>query len=530
MSEPRTLARSSTIVAVGTALSRATGFLRIAAIAYALGVTTLAGTYSYANEVPNIVYELLLGGVLTATLVPLFVRRFEAHDDEAVSAICTAAIVGLLAITVIGVLIAPWIVELYLLDVHGPGRAQQQELATTLLRLFMPQMLFYGIVTLATAMLNARRRFAAAAFAPILNNVVVIAVFLTLPSLVNGSPTVRDVLDDDALLLLLGLGTTAGIAAVALVLVPAVRAAGVRIRFVAGAWRHQAVHTMLRLSGWTMGYVIANQIALLVVTILANGTNGGPFVYVSAYAFFQLPFGLFVVSLMTTFTPELSSAAARGDTAALRDHLTKGLRYAVVAVVPATALYLALARPLVVLLLQRGNFSSADASLVADTLTAFAVGLVPFSLYLFSLRAFYANHDTFTPFWVNCLENVANIALAFPLYAWLGIPGLALAYGIAYLLAALLTFGVLQRRLDAVDVPALASTLGRALIAGAATALVAWIAAELLGWDSSARALLTIVVSGGVGIATYLGSGALLRIHELSALGTLARGALRRTP
>ena len=159
--------RSSAVVAVGTALSRLTGFVRIAAIAYALGVTALAGTYSYANETPNIVYELLLGGVLTATLVPLFVRHFESHDEDAAAAVFTVSILVLLAITVVGMLLAPWIVDLYTLRVHGPNRAQQQELATDLLRLFMPQMLFYGIATLATAMLNARRRFAAAAFAPI---------------------------------------------------------------------------------------------------------------------------------------------------------------------------------------------------------------------------------------------------------------------------------------------------------------------------------------------------------------------------
>ena len=202
--------RSSAVVAVGTALSRLTGFVRIAAIAYALGVTALAGTYSYANETPNIVYELLLGGVFTATLVPLFVKYFESDDEDAASAVTTVSMLALLAVTVLGVLFAPLIVRLYTLDVHGPGRANQQELATELLRLFMPQMLFYGIVALATAMLNAQRRFVAAAFAPILNNVVVIAVFLMLPRIASESLSVHSVLDDDALVLLMGVGTTAG--------------------------------------------------------------------------------------------------------------------------------------------------------------------------------------------------------------------------------------------------------------------------------------------------------------------------------
>src|SRR5262249_41955494 len=155
-----------------------------------------------------------------------------------------------------------------------------------------------------------------------------------------------------------------------------------RLRFLP-AWRHPAVLTMLRASGWTVGYVVANQLALFVVTVLANATRGGPFVYISAYAFFQLPHGLFAVSLMTTYTPELARAGARSALGELRARLSEGLRLATVAIVPAAALYLGLARPLVVALLQHGAFSGTDAQAVADTLAAFAAGLLPFSLYLF---------------------------------------------------------------------------------------------------------------------------------------------------
>ncbi|MFI5053831.1 MAG: murein biosynthesis integral membrane protein MurJ [Acidimicrobiia bacterium] len=520
------LVRSSAVVAVGTALSRATGFVRIAAIAYALGVTALAGTYSYANETPNIVYELLLGGVLTATLVPLFVKHFETRDEDAASAIFTVSMLVLAGVTVIGVLLAPWIVSLYTLNVHGVGRADQQELATSLLRLFMPQMLFYGMVALATAMLNARRRYAAAAFAPVLNNVVVIAVFLVLPRLADHSLTVRSVLNDDALVLLIGLGTTAGVAVMALALLPPLSRAHLRLRFLP-AWRHPAVLTMLRLSGWTVGYVVANQIALFVVTVLANGTAGGPFIYISAYAFFQLPHGLFAVSLMTTFTPEMASAAARDDLGALRGQLSRGMRLATVVVVPAAALYIGLARPIIVTLLQRGAFSAADASVVADTLVAFAVGLLPFSLYLFAMRAFYARHDTFTPFWINCVENAVNIALAFPLYAWLGIPGLALAFSSAYFVAAGLTFAVLHQRLHGIDGRRIATTVTKVLTAGTVMAAVTWALGRSIGWATTGEAIVSVVVGTVVGAAVYLGLLLVMRVEELTALIALVPGRRR---
>ncbi len=228
------LLRSSAVVGVGTALSRVTGFVRVAAIAYALGVSTLAGVYSYANETPNIVFELLLGGVLTATLVPLFVKHVEDRDDDATSAVFTVAVIALVGITILGEILAPWIVRLYTLRVSGGDADRQRELATSLLRCFMPQMFFYGVTALATAMLQARRRFAAAAFAPILNNVVVVALFLSIPRFVDRPITVNRVLDDTPLLILIGLGTTAGIAAMAIVLWPALRRAGVHLRFLPG--------------------------------------------------------------------------------------------------------------------------------------------------------------------------------------------------------------------------------------------------------------------------------------------------------
>jgi putative peptidoglycan lipid II flippase len=520
------LVRSSALVAVGTALSRVTGFARIAAIAYALGASTLAGTYSYANEAPNIVYELLLGGVLTATLVPLFVRYHETHDEDAPSAIFTVAIVALAGITVVGVLAAPWIVDLYTLNVKGGNVAQQQELATALLRLLMPQMLFYGIAALATAMLNAQRRFLAAAFAPVLNNAVAAAVFLMLPRVADGSLTVDNVLHDDALILLIGLGTTAGVVVMAVALLPPLARLHSHLRFLP-RWRHPAVRLMVRLSGWTVGYVIANQIALLIVTILANGTDGGPFIYISAYAFFQLPHGLFAVSLMTTFTPELARAATRDDLPSLRVQVSRGIRLAALVIVPASAMYIGLARPIIVALLQRGSFDAADASAVSDTLLAFSVGLLPFSVYLFAMRAFYARHDTFTPFWLNCIENAVNVALAFPLYAWLGIPGLALAFSLAYTVAAIITLVVLRAQLHGIDGAQLWSSLSRIVVAGAAVAGISWGVGELVGWSNFVEAVVAVGAGALAGGVVYLGMLVLLRIEERSALLALVPARLR---
>jgi putative peptidoglycan lipid II flippase len=271
---PDQLVRASAGVAVGTLLSRVTGLARVGVLAYAIGRASLADTYNLANSTPNIVYELLLGGVLSATLVPLFVEHVQRRDERATAAVFTVTMTVLVALSALAIVFAPLIARLYTFRVDSADQAAQREVATLLIRLFLPQMCFYGFTALATAALNARRRYAAAAFAPTLNNVVVIATLLAFTAIASGSPEdwrdVDRIRDHTGLVWLLGLGTTAGIAVTALALVPSLRAAGMRFRPVFD-WGHDAVRRMLRLSGWTVGYVVANQCALLFVIVLAFG-------------------------------------------------------------------------------------------------------------------------------------------------------------------------------------------------------------------------------------------------------------------
>jgi putative peptidoglycan lipid II flippase len=518
------LVRSSAVVGIGTATSRITGLLWRAAAAYAIGITALSGTYAFANETPNMLYELLVGGVLTATLVPQFVRHFQEDDEEATSAVVTVAMLVLIGLSVLGVLLAPWIADLLTLRVTGPGQGPQRQLATDLVRCFMPQIALYGLTALCTAMLQARRRFAAAAFAPNLNNLVLIGLFLSLPHLAARPITVEHVLHDTALLLYLGLGTTAAVGAMAFSLLPALRGARIHLRFVA-SWRHRAVRTVLRLSGWTVGYVIANQIALWIVLVLANGRTGGPAAYLLAYTLFQLPHGLFAVSIMTTAGPELAAAAR--DLPALRHRFARALRLILTIVIPAAALSVALARPAIVALLQRGAFSSGDSALVADTVVAFAVGLPFFSAYLFALRAFYSLDDTRTPFLLNCLENAVNVALAVALIGPLGIPGLAYAFSSAYAVAAVVTLAVLSRRIGGLQGRGIETTVVKVSLASAAAGLPAWLVAEAIGWSGGVDALAATLAGLGVGVVVLpIGLG-LTRVEEWQALLASARPARR---
>jgi len=524
------LVRSSAVVGLGTGLSRLTGLLRVAALTYALGATLLSDAYNLANTTPNIVYELILGGILSATLVPVFVENHERDDDDSTSAVLSVAFVVLLGLTVAAIVAAPWIVRLYTLRLDPAAAAEQEAVAVPLLRLFLPQILFYGLTALGTALLNSRRRFAVPAFAPVLNNVIVIAVMLAVPRVAKNGLSISTVRNDSTLLLLLGLGTTAGIVAMTLVLWPAIRAAHIKMRWRLD-WRNRSVITVARLSGWTVGYAIANQLALFAVLALANGSGAGDVsAYTYAFIFFQLPHGLFAVSIMTAFMPDLSSFASRGDFGRYRDRFALGFRLLALVILPAAVGYVLLARPLVSVLLERGAFNGADAVLTGDVLSAFALGLLGFSVYLYVLRGFYTLKDTRTPFFVNLGENGLNVVLAFALVGRLGVQGLALAYAAAYTVSAVVAAVLLRRRIGGFGGAHTASSLARIGAATATMAGVVWLIVQTVGSESGSGALLQVGAAVVAGVAVYAAALLLLRVDDVTELVAQLRSRRRGVP
>lgn len=520
-----TLLRSSTLVAAGTALSRITGLARTMVLAYVLGTLVVADAYNLANTAPNVIYDLVLGGVLSATLVPVLVARLEAGDDDGVRAVNTVLTVLLVALTVAAVAAAPLIIGLYTWTMDPVDRARQEALAVPLLRLFLPQVLFYGLTAIGTALLNARRRFASAAFAPVLNNVVVTAVLLAFRRAAGANPDADDITGDTALLVLLGLGTTAGIVAMAAALWPDVRRAGLPSgwRF---APRDPAVRQILVLSGWMVGYVLTNQVGLVVLLALANGAGqpGAVSAWSYAYLFFQLPYGLFAVTVMTTFLPELASAHSAGDAGRYRDRFLLGLRAIVVVVLPSAAALGVLATPAVTILFERGAFDGASTALTADALRAFAVGLPGFAAYLYALRGFYARQDTRTPFMINLAQTALTLALAAPLSARWDLVGVVAAFSAAYTVGAVGALGVLHRhaggRFDTVAVGAVA----RSVLATVVMAGVSWSVAAAVDGRGASGAAVELTTAGVVGVGAYLAVLVATRSDDLAMVRRRLRG------
>jgi putative peptidoglycan lipid II flippase len=530
------LVRSTASMAVGTALSRVTGFLRVAAMAFALGVaeSRLADAYAVANNIPNIVYELILGGVLTSVFVPVFVQQLAKRSSReawrSAQAVMTVTFLVLLVVTAVGILAAPWIVRLYTLRVPAEARPAVQDLATLFLRFFMPQILLYGMGAVATGLLNAHRRFAVPMFAPILNNLVVIASFLTfafMPGPDRPSPEAITL----AQKLVLAIGTTAGVAAMTVALWPSLRRIGFRWRWAAEP-RSEAVRSLIRLSGWAVLYVVINQLGLLVVIVLAGARQGAYAAYQIAFIFFQLPHAIFSVSIMTALLPSLSEDWVRRDRRDFRADLARGIRASAFVVVPAAAGYLVLAVPIVRLLIEHGVATGASTALVASVLTFFSLGLFQFSAFMLCLRAFYAMQDTRTPALINVfavgLNTVANLVL-FPI---LGVRGLALGHALAYTFAATAAALILRRRLGGLEGRVLAGGMARVLVAAALTGAAAWGGSRLIFETIGADTLIEQIVQVGAGVLAglviFLGAAMLFRMEEFELVRRTVLGGIRR--
>ena len=532
---PRGLLRSSGVMASGTVLSRILGFGRNAVLAAAIGTDLLATTFNVANTVPNIIYILVAGGVLNAVFVPQLVRAMAAGDGGRAytDRLLTLAGLVLLGITVLATVAAPVVIWVY-----TPGSWSSTDVTTATAFAFwcLPQIAFYGVYAMLGQVLNARGSFGPMMWAPIVNNVVAIATGLVFIALFTvdvkspGSVSAGEIA-------LLGAGTTAGVALQAAVLVPVLRRTGFGFspRF---DFRGAGLGKARDLAKWSLLFVLANQLAYVVVVNLAArvdkaaqdtiGYGVGYTAYAYAYLIFILPHSIITVSVVTALLPRMSAAAAEGRLDALRDDLSTGWRLTAVGVVGAAAAYVALGRDLTGLLY--AGTGADGARYIGLVLGAFALGLPAFSAQYLALRGFYALEDTRTPFLLQVGIAVSNVLLALLAYAVLPlrwrIVGMAASYALTYYLGLGLSTAVLRRRIGGVDGRRVTRTYARLLAAAVPSALTAYGVARLvttgLGegpWGS----LAALAAGGGVLLAGYLLLARVMRVAELRALLGMVR-------
>ena len=542
---------SSAVMAAGTVVSRLSGFVRNALLAAALGTQLHADVFTIANTLPNMLYILLAGGVFNAVLVPQLVRamRNDADGGEAyTNRVVTLAALFLAGVTAVLVIAAPWLMRLFLDgSFFTPELATQRESVIDFARFCLPQVFFYGMFVLLGQVLNSRGSFGPMMWAPIANNVIAVAV-LTVYLLVFGAASGSELVGgfSPGEELLLGLGSTAGIAAQLLILVPYLRKVGYRAR-PRFDFRNTGLGHTLRLGVWTVLFVVVNQVAYTVVVRIASsgtadavtaagsGTGTGYTVYSSAFLVMMVPHSVATVSLATAMLPRLSAHAADGDLGGVAHNVASTLRTTLALIVPFAFLLPLIAHDLSNLI---WGYAAASETYqdFAVALALFAPGLVFFTSHYLMLRGFYALERTRTVFWVQCVIAATNIALAVTLAGAAGpsdtAPGLVLAYGGAYLVGAVGSYLLLRHVLGGLETGTLARFAVRLLVAAGAAGAVGWAVRtgldQLLTQDGKLGAVLTMTSVTVAGTLVYLTLSRVLRIDEVSSVTRLLTERLRR--
>ena len=543
------LARNSAVMAAGTIVSRVTGVLRDVAAAAALGFFLVADAFSLGNSLPTIVYILVIGGALNAVFIPQLVRRMATDEDGGkayADRLLTLVSSSLLVLSVVAVVAAPWIVDLYTPDDYPQN---EYDLAVAFARLCLPQILFYGLYAMLSQVLNARGRFGAPMFAPIANNIVAIATFVLFIAVAGTSAAADGELTTEQILIL-GIGTTIGVVAQAVILIPVLWRSGYawRPRF---DWRGAGLGRAGSLAMWTIGLVLVNQIAYVFITRLATQANvnasgadavaAGLTTYQKAHLVFMLPHSVITVSIVTAMLPALSRVAHSGDLRQVGSDIARTMRVVAALVVPVAAILIVNGAPVSILLFGYGAATSAQAGLMGLIVSVFMLGLLPFTLFYVLLRGYYALEDTRTPFLLTVAFSVVLLALAYPLFGAARdgggqVASLALAYSLSYWFGLAVTWVILARRLGSLQSARTAWVIGRLVLAGvvAVGAMLVLMRAllDLEGLEveqlSHVMLAVNVAATSALGVAVFATAAWAMRIQEATdVLSLVGRGTRR---
>ncbi len=537
------LLKSSAVMAAGTLVSRLTGFVRSLVITAALGAAMLGDSFTIAYTLPTMIYILTVGGGLNSVFVPQLVRAMKDDEDggEAfANRLLTLVMVALGLIVAAAVLVAPVLIKLMSSTIADDVAANS--VAVTFARYCLPTIFFMGVHVVMGQILNARGKFGAMMWTPVLNNIVMIitfGLFIWVYGTSAESQMGVDTIPPEGVRLL-GIGTLLGLVVQALAMIPYLRETGFRFR-PRFDWKGHGLGKTVKLAKWTVLFVLANQAGVLVVTQLAtaagklSGRDGTGFLaYSNAQLIWGMPQAIITVSVMAALLPRISRAAHDNDPGAVRDDISQGLRNSAVAIVPVAFTFLALGLPMCTLLYASSGAEAARS--MGFILMAFALGLIPYSVQYVVLRGFYAYEDTRTPFYNTVIVAAVNAAASALCYVVLparwAVVGMAFSYGLAYAVGVGVAWRRLRNRLGGdLDGAHIVRTYARLCMAAVPAALVGGAVGfgilELVG--TGALGSLAALICGGVLLlGIFFVAAKKMRIEEVNGLVGMVRGRLGR--
>ena len=539
------VARSSLLMAGGTALSRALGFARSILAAMVIGVTTnAADAFGVANQLPNNVYAIVAGGVLQSILVPQIIKALSHKDGGKgyVDRLLTFIISVFLLVTVVTTLAAPVLVSLY---TTGWSPAQLA-LATAFAYWCLPQLFFYGLYSILGEVLNARSKFGPYMWAPVLNNIVSLAGLIAYIVIFGTDPTGKQNVSDwsQGQILLMAATATVGVASQALILFVAWRKIGIKLSL-NFKWRGFGLRPALKAATWSLAMVLVTQIGGLVQTVVAssavasrdqNTAIASVAAASIAWLVFMLPHSIATVSIATAYFTKMSHHVQEKRIDLLKSDLAAGLRTISLVSVLAASAIIVLAYPIARVFI--GEYDSMIA--LGNVLVALIVGLLPFSFVFMMQRAFYALEDTRTPFIFTCvqiaLHITGSITMSFTVpHKWL-VVGLSLLTSVTVTVQALVAYAFLQRRIGSLTGQHIFTGTGLFVIAGVAAGVAGWGTLQLLGGTATNAFPIHSIVTAGLGsvmvgfvmLAVYFVALKLLRVREVESALASVKGILRR--
>jgi putative peptidoglycan lipid II flippase len=523
------LARSSQVMALGTLVSRGTGFLRTLVLVAALGTLGIGDAYNNANTLPNTIYYLMIGGIFTSVVVPMLVRAAKNDPDRGESyaeRIFSLGVFALLAVTIVATAFAGPLVGLYASSFSGA----QRHITVVWAYFFMPQIFFYGMDSLLGAILNTRGRFGANMWTPVINNVVVIVVG-GLYLVTAGTHRSPQSLSSGSIKLL-GIGTTLGIVIQSIALFPVLRRAGFSMRLRTD-FRRGEVSEIVRMGGWMVGYVVSQWAGFLVIQNVANiasvhapsGSGAGYASYSYGWSLFQLPYAVVGISVISALLPRMSGHATDRRYSLVREDFSTGVRLASVIVVPAALFLAVLGAPLCEFLFSYGHTTVDQARYIGEVFGMLSLGLVPFMLTQLQLRVFYSFQDNKTPAIIGMFMLGVNVAGALLVLNLLParevVIGLAAVYGLVTLTGALLAWPLLLRRVGSLDGWRVTRSLIRMLLACVPGLIFAFLVMRVFGALLSpgrVYGFASTVIGGGGALLLYAGCARALGIEEFRTL------------
>lgn len=530
-------------MAVGTLASRILGFIKGMVLGVAVGGSAVADVFDTANNVPNIIYLLVAGGVFNAVLIPQIIKASKQPDKGAdfISRVLTLAVLVLLGLTILLTLAAGPIMTVLTTNFSQPKLALVAAFATLLL----PQIFFYGLYALLGQVLNAHGSFKAYAWAPAVNNIVAIAglvTFIVLAGSNESSPHSIDNWTPGQTLILAG-SATLGIVLQSLVLIWPLKRLGLGLRPRFGL-RGVGLRATGKIAAWTMATMVVGNLTFLLIGKIATIATGakpdgtipegagiaGPYDLNRATEVYILPHSVVALSIATVLFTRMARAASDQDDGGVRKTLSQGLRTMGVATVFGAVALLILSGPFGVLF--SGGLH------IAITLAILAIGSPFLSANFMMNRVFYAAENAKTPFVIQCILIVFGVGtalLAGTLAPALIIYGLALSYTLGNILAVVVTHFFLRARLGNYGAAGIFTAhlrfIAAAAVSGAVGAGLLWLfggfSAEGFSWGSRYAAALVLAVVGLAMAAVYFAALKLFRVSELEDLLAPFKAKLR---